>query len=320
MSVDLATPPAPVQPVVPIATEPVTTGQGELARFRAAKAEGTPFVETVPAAPVAEPVAPVAPVVTPEPVQLVNEANDAGIDPSTGAPWSNRQKYINSLIRAQTRAELERDQFKQRLELLERGNGQPPAAAPAVAPTRPKPVEDQVGTQYATYGDYVEDLADWKVEQREQARTHAENGSRAEQAHRDALTAYETTVKAARTRHADFDEVVTRPLPAPLTPTIENALLASEVGGDMAYHLTTHPEEYLRIRALPPGRALMALGALETQVRTAATPASPAPIQTAPPAPPMAPVGGSASAGTPDPKSMSLKQFRQLKPKFGMTA
>ena len=134
------------------------------------------------------------------------------------------------------------------------------------------------------------------------------------------MTAYEGTVKAAQARHADFDEVITRPLPAPLTPTIENALLASDVGGELAYHLTTHPDEYQRIRALPPGRALMALGALETQVRAAIAP-PPAPLHpVASPPPPMAPVGGSASAGTPDPKTMSLKQFRALKPKFGMSA
>lgn len=309
MSAELVT--APVE--TPIASDPVDTGQGELARFRQAKAEGVPFVDA-PAQPVVEPPATPAPVAA-VPAPKVDEA-----DPQTGAP-SKRQQYINELIRKETIATMRAQQLEERLAALEAGgDGTRAAQPPAVAPTRPKPMEEQVGTQYATYGDYVEDLADWKVEQREQARTHAEAGSRAQQAQHEALTAYEATVATAKTRHADFDEVVTRPLPAPLTPTMQNAILASAIGADLAYHLATHPEEYTRIRALPVGLALMAMGRLEAQLTAAlAPPAAPPPTNTPPP-PPMAPVGGSASAATPDPKTMSLKQFRAVKSKFGMTA
>lgn len=44
---------------------------------------------------------------------------------------------------------------------------EPPKTAATPTPaTRTKPTEDEVGTKYATYGDYVEDLSDWKAEQR----------------------------------------------------------------------------------------------------------------------------------------------------------
>ncbi len=43
-----------------------------------------------------------------------------------------------------------------------------PVTPPAeIAPTRTKPTEDMVGSKYQTYSDFVEDLADWKAEQRE---------------------------------------------------------------------------------------------------------------------------------------------------------
>lgn len=308
--------PAPAQAEIPIASDPVETGDSELTRFRRARADGTPFTMETPAAPPAPPPAPVDAVAVASPPVSKSDEMDA-----TGAP-SKRQQYINELIRKQTIAEMRAQQLEERLAAIESVTPGTRAAAPTVAPTRPKPTEDQVGTQYATYGDYVEDLADWKVEQRDQARTHAEQGARAEQAHREALTAYETTVAAAKARHTDFDEVVTRPLPAPLTETIHNAILASAVGGELAYHLTIHPDEYLRIRALPVGRALMAMGAIEAQLVAdlVPKPATAAPQSPAPPPAPMAPVGGSATAGTPDPKTMTLAEFRQLKPKFGMSA
>src|SRR5262245_2577834 len=41
-----------------------------------------------------------------------------------------------------------------------------PVAPAAPSPTRAKPTEDEIGTKYQTYGDFVEDLADWKAEQR----------------------------------------------------------------------------------------------------------------------------------------------------------
>lgn len=41
-----------------------------------------------------------------------------------------------------------------------------PAAPAAPSPTRAKPSEDDIGTKYQTYGEFVEDLADWKSEQR----------------------------------------------------------------------------------------------------------------------------------------------------------
>lgn len=45
----------------------------------------------------------------------------------------------------------------------------PRVVPPAVEaqPTRPKPTEAGIGTKYAEYADFVEDLADWKAEQRE---------------------------------------------------------------------------------------------------------------------------------------------------------
>ena len=78
-------------------------------------------------------------------------------------------------------AKKERDEIKARLEAAERAPATPatapsasvqPATGPALSSpsgtseTRPKPTESEVGGKYQSYADFVEDLADWKAEQR----------------------------------------------------------------------------------------------------------------------------------------------------------
>jgi len=86
--------------------------------------------------------------------------------------------------------------------------------AKAVEPTRPKPTEEEVGTKYQSYADFVEDLADWKVEQRE-AKTNLKQvidatvaerieADRASRSFMDTATAM---VERGRKVFADFDAV-----------------------------------------------------------------------------------------------------------------
>lgn len=294
-------------------------GNSELARFRAQMAEGkVPDLGTpspAPPEPAAAAPAPVAAPTTPAPAPAVDDD-----DKPQPSGLSKRQQAINDSIRAAVEGAT--SHLRAEIEELRRGRTPAPAAQSEMPPTRPMPTEEEVGAKYQTYGAYVRDLAAWEFEQRDAARTHTEHATRADQAHQEAMTAYETTATAARTRHADFDEVVSRTLPAPLTPTIQNAILASDLGAELAYHLSTHHAEYSRIHALPVGRALMAMGALETQLRTGLEkPAAPAHTPTPPPpAPPMAPVNAGGIAGTPDVSSLNdLNTFRTvIKPKFGM--
>ncbi len=76
-----------------------------------------------------------------------------------------------------------------------------PESAPSVAHTRPEPSEDEVGTKYAKYGDYVKDLMRWEAEQ-ERARER-EDRERTEFDQR-VFKVRET----AKERYPDFNEVL----------------------------------------------------------------------------------------------------------------
>src|SRR3990167_3245054 len=96
---------SPLPPVVPDTGPPIATDAGELpasselSRFRAAMAKGEVLDLPAPA-----PEEPVPAPATPAPVPVVAKVEDE----STAAP-SKRKQYINDLIRAQTRAEVERE-------------------------------------------------------------------------------------------------------------------------------------------------------------------------------------------------------------------
>ena len=66
---------------------------------------------------------------------------------------------------------------------------------------------------------------------------------------------------AARQVHADFDEVTDAEIP--LTPAMEQWLLASPHGAELAYWLGKHPKEAQMIAELNPVATMFALRRIE---------------------------------------------------------
>jgi hypothetical protein len=205
-------------------------------------------------------------------------------------------------------AQAERDRYKAELEQFKARPPQAPPTAPkeAVAPppkeTRPKPKEDEIGTKYQTYGDYVEDLADWKAEQRLATvdfDARIRQSIEADRASRSVTDRVTAAADRGRQAYPDFDAVLKAPV-----ATYPNALLARIATMDgaehMYYQLATNREASQRILAalqdpLTLGLELAKLG----PSAPGASPASPA-RTVAPPPPPYQPVvGGSKTTVTP---------------------
>lgn len=73
-------------------------------------------------------------------------------------------------------------------------------------PTRPKPLESEVGTKYDTYGDFVDDLSDWKVEQKLANLDERIDSRTQQQRNQQALFAQvESTRAKGRAAYKDFD-------------------------------------------------------------------------------------------------------------------
>ena len=219
----------------------------------------TPIAETVPVEAVAEPV-----VAAVEEGETEDEEGDEHEDltdkPRRGKSAESR---INEKHRLLKEAERERDFYK----------------GLATQTAHPSPLEgadvEPELDQFDDYGDFVKALAKYEV-RREQA---ASVSSR-ENIIREAQ--WESRVEAVRASHADYETVVGSS-EQPIAGHVYDALMDSERGPEMAYHMATHPEIAERLNKLSPIKAALELGRLETSLAApTARPASKAPPPTTP--------------------------------------
>ena len=174
------------------------------------------------------------------------------------------QKRIDELTRARREAE-------RQVEYWRGIATQSAQDAPAEKPTR---------DQFADPDDYVEALAEWKAEeavsrvQQQQASQAADNARQATWAAREA---------EAKATIADYDAVVPTST-VPVKPHVVDALMDSEAGPALVYHLAKNPAVAERLNGMSPMRAAIELGRLET---TLTAPAVKAPSNAPPPITPL---------------------------------
>lgn len=174
-------------------------------------------------------------------------------EPEKPGRGGSRQRKIDRLTR-------ELEMAKAQLAVLQPKPAPAEPQKPAEPPGKPK-LEN-----YKTLEEYQEALTDWKLDQREAARA-------AKSAEEAVQTAWSSSEKTARAAHADYDEVVQsvktptdpdgKPLPGVLAA--RQAMLDDDQGAEILYHLATHPEELDAIAAMPPVKAVMAIGRLSAK-------------------------------------------------------
>jgi len=203
---------------------------------------------------------------------------------------------------------------KENAELKGRLAGDPaakPQDKPADTPTKPAAEGKPQAKDFDSYEDYVEKLADWKLDQREQAKAEAAAKAKAETEANAISESWDAKKEAARERYEDFDEVIMTD--AKITPPIEHAILASENGADLAYYLGKNPAERERINGLNPVAATLALGKILAKLEGAeATPEDKKPKVSAAPAP-IKPLGTKAAVAAKRPEDLSPDEYRKAR-------
>lgn len=170
-----------------------------------------------------------------------------------GDPRKSHQAKINIAIAKQREAERRADEAERRatereaeLQALKQPPPTPAARVepPAPSATRAKPTEAEIGEKYQTYGDFVEDLADWKVEQREAQRDQIA-------AQRERESHVTTAVNLATERHPDFAALMasdTRVYPDAVMEHLRvEASLDPSLSAELLHHLLTHPDDAERL-------------------------------------------------------------------------
>ncbi|NYT76647.1 hypothetical protein H0A71_06555 [Alcaligenaceae bacterium] len=212
------------------------------------------------------------------------------------------QRRIDELTRARHEAERQAAYYR---GLAERGgNPSAPAEKPVTAPEKPDP------SQYSDYGQYMEELADWKAEQKVSKAFSEREQQQQERTQQELRTqsfaTYQERAQAFAADTPDFADVISAAEDVPMTDSMQELIVSSEKGPQIAYHMAMNPDVAHRIAQMTPLMAAREFGRLEAQLsvpKTEATPPPPVKPSSAPK--PITPTRGTGGQFTKDPAQMS---------------
>jgi hypothetical protein len=202
--------------------------------------------------------------------------------------------------RLERKAEREKAEFKSKLEEELRSR-----AKPAEVNTEKEPKR----ADFEAYEDYIEARADWRAEQKVNARFEDYEGRQKkvseEQRNAEAQKEFSRTadkrVADGRKEFADFDVVVNEAIEdgvIPLNSELYYGIIDSDMGHKLAYHLSKHPAEAEKLLAMGPRAQLRELGKLEDRLSAKK-----------PKADTMEPIGGRSSHSNGIRDGMSMDEF-----------
>ena len=217
------------------------------------------------------------------------------------------QARIDELTRARHEAEREAAFWRGR------AGGQDGQAQPSATPAAPaKPTPDQ----FQDYGEYIEALTDWKTEQKVNQSLSAREAEReAAQRQQQAAKTWDERQAATRATLPDYDQVVGG-ADVQVVKHVAEALLDSDQGPALAYHLAKHPEIVQRLNGLSPTAAAREIGRLEAGL-SAQTAAAPAPAKLSNTPPPAGHLKTVAATTQRDPSKMSMDEYKAMRSKQG---
>jgi hypothetical protein len=220
-------------------------------------------------------------------------------EPKGRARYSELTKARDE-AKAQFAAEKQRnDELASRLALLEAATTKALTPEPQreLEPQgRQKPTSNEIGTKYADYDAFTEDLADWKAEQREiklreefnarfEARIEAERASRAQSSQAD------TVLTRGRASYQDFDAVVNA-CPVVFPEAMLKAILSLPQAEHIEYALASDPKLAERIAKIPDGLTLgLELAKLQPSEGSVIPASQPRAVRSSQAPPPFEPVG-----------------------------
>lgn len=227
------------------------------------------------------------------------------------APEVTQETKVESEERHPSRAYRRLDKWRQRAiaaeaesKLLRELHGREAPNKQAETPVSDEPKREQFGT----YEEFIEARATFKAEKAAETRAQKildEDKRSTEQertkGEQDKLTRqWNAQIEKARDDVDDFDEVCAES-EATITRPMSGAILESDKGALIAYHLAKNPAEAERISKLSPSKQVAAIVALEDKVSKPAKQPSNAPA-------PITPVGQKAEVEK-DPAKMSQAEF-----------
>ena len=181
-----------------------------------------------------------------------------------------------------------RQALEARLAALEK-QGQPQKANPV--DEKPQP------SQFSDAFEYAEALAEYTADQRIANMKREEAEAKQAEERQKVISQWTSKVQAAKASLPDFDEIVASS-DVVVNDDIRDAILESDVGPQILYHLAENDEVARKIAGLSPKAALREIGKLEARFEAKPESEKPAPIVKSKAPAPIQPIRGGKN--TPD--------------------
>lgn len=210
------------------------------------------------------------------------------------------QKRIDELTKKRRAAE--RDAEFERNKRLELEKELEDLKKKVPAEGKPDPAD------FETEAEYLEALADWKIEQKinqkDQKSQKAESEKDEKKQVDEAYKELDAKMEKGRKKYSDFDDLVLKDEELKISEAMTEVMLLSDITEDIAYYLAKHPEESAKIAELPPTKMAYELGKIEA--RLLAPPPKKKISQAPEPITPVKPTGMVDK----DPSTMTPKEYR----------
>jgi hypothetical protein len=243
-----------------------------------------------PAEAVEEPTEPTEAVEQSEPEEAEAEAKQEGErkqNPKLERRFSEITKQREEARKEAQREREAREALEQRLAALE---GKQPAKAEFVD-EKPQP------SQFSDAFEYAEALAEYTADKRIADMKRQEAEAKEAEQRQKVITQWTSKVEEAKKSLPDFDDIVASS-DVVVNDDIRDAILESDVGPQILYHLAENDEVARKIAGLSPKAALREIGKLEARFEAKPEAEKPAPIVKSKAPAPITPIRGGKN--TPD--------------------
>jgi hypothetical protein len=236
-----------------------------------------------------------------------DELDDSEKDkPKKKSGFKRRVDKLNARV-----AEKERELEYWKMQALKDASASKKETVEKTPEDKSKPNQDN----YESHAEFLDAFADWKLDQREKAAKQAEEKSKVVREQETLRKTYVDRAKSFAEKVKDFKEVLESVDDVRVTPAIEQIILSSDNGPELAYELAKNREEYERICNLSPLEAARAIGRIESKLLASSDEKKieTKKLTTAPK--PIAPVGGSkgtASKSLADP-DLSYTEYERIR-------
>jgi hypothetical protein len=166
---------------------------------------------------------------------------------------------------------------------------------------------------FEDHDQYLEALADWKADQKIQAAETKRRQTEVKSEYDGKIQKFQKEVKEFSSKHDDFNDVMEDVNDIPMSPTVQQAILESDNGPELAYELAKNRDLYDKICKMGPIQAMREIGRFEAKLQKAEEVPQSTTKKTTEAPKPLKTVGSKSPATTKSLDEMDYQEFKRAR-------